>query len=427
MPELIYCSVVLISYITAYIMSLYSMAVYIDPDDLSTLQSNVTGMRHNFLRRLADDPQLFVQIAAVYNSFALVTISILTYHYFYQMDVPASWPRLALPLTGLVMTWVVYILTVEYLPRRSSRNAINPRMKKHLWFILIVYYLAYPLVRAYRGILASVTSETLVTEEEKEEIVERAIETLAEQAGISESLVEEDEREMISQIFQLDQTVVREIMIPRIQITAIDNGMSFGGIRRLVLKDGHSRYPVYDGSIDKVVGLIYVKDLFNRLPEPGEKFEISSFLRKPYFVPETKIISDLLREFKSRRLHIAMVVDEYGGLAGLVTLEDIIEEIFGEIQDEHDSEQAEFTVLPDGRYQVDAGLMVEDLQERLEIDYEQGDYDTVGGLIYDLVGSVPHKGQIVKWHDLEFVVDKINGQRIVSVTVTLTRNGDRKE
>ena len=112
-------------------------------------------------------------------------------------------------------------------------------------------------------------------------------------------------------------------------------------VRQLVLKDGHSRYPVYDNTIDKIVGLVYVNDLLSNMPEPGEKFVIENYLRDPYFVPENKIIGELLQEFKSKRLHIAIVADEYGGVAGLVTLEDIIEEIFGEIQDEHDAEESE--------------------------------------------------------------------------------------
>ena len=222
---------------------------------------------------------------------------------------------------------------------------------------------------------------------------------------------------MIGQIFQLDQTVVREIMVPRIDIIGIERSMSFSDIRKLVLKDGHSRYPVYDDTIDRVTGMIYVKDLFSRMPEPGEKFVIGKYLRKPYFVPETKVIGELLGEFKAQRLHIAMVADEYGGVAGLVTLEDIIEEIFGEIQDEHDWEEADFTKLAEGEYRVSAGLLVEKLQDYLETDYKQGEYDTVGGLIYDMVGSVPKEGRKIRWHDIEFEVERVEGQRILHVKV----------
>ncbi|RKX25423.1 MAG: hypothetical protein DRP47_09855 [Candidatus Zixiibacteriota bacterium] len=418
MLELLNGLIVLVALVSSYLITRYSLAVNIDPDDLSSLHSNISGMRYNFLCRLAKDPQTFIQIATIYKSFALMIISIISYHILKKLCISEKIPGLLISIVGLAVMWLIYLMVIEYLPRRSSRKAINRRMTKYLWFIFFVYYLFYPLVKFYQSILHKLTDDTKVTEEEKEEIVGRAIETLAEQAGISETIVEDDEKEMIGQIFLLDQTVVREIMVPRIQITAIDKTMTFSDIRRMVLKDGHSRYPVYDESIDKIIGLVYVKDLFNNLPEPGEKFVITDFLREPYFVPEAKVIGDLLREFKEKQLHIAMVVDEYGGVAGLVTLEDIIEEIFGEIQDEHDQEQEDFSVLPDGRYLVDAGLLVDDLQDRLETDYEQGDYDTVGGLIYDLVGSVPREGQVVKWYGLEFVVEKLDGQRIVSVIVS---------
>jgi magnesium and cobalt transporter len=290
-------------------------------------------------------------------------------------------------------------------------------MVRQLWFIRLIWLFFFPVVRLYRSALKHTAAVDQVSEEEKDEIVERAIETLAEQAGISETIVEEEEKEMIGQIFRLDQTIVREIMIPRIDIVGISRSLSFTEIRKLVLEDGHSRYPVYDKTIDKIVGMLYVKDLFGRMPEPGEKFVISRYLRKPFFIPETKVIRELLNEFKLRRLHIAVVVDEFGGVAGIVTLEDIIVEIFGEIQDEHDWEETPIVRFRDGHLRVDAGVLVEELQEYLDTDYEQGDYDTVGGLIYDIVGSVPSEGQRVKWFDIEFEIDRVEGQRILYVIV----------
>lgn len=417
MIELALILLIVIIYFIAYIVSLYSLAVYIDPDDIESLLSEVSKMKRDFLRRLADDPQGFMQISRVFKSFSLILSTAITYWLSSQVLV---YPKISVYLqitAALLFVWIIYLFFVEYLPRRKSRVAINEKMTRYLLLISIIYFAFYPLVSGLRKLLKKISIDTKVTEEEKEEIVERAIETLADQAGINEILVEDDEIEMIGHIFQLDQTVVREIMIPRIQITAIEKGMAFKDIRSLVLKDGHSRYPVYDETIDNIIGLIYVKDLFNNLPEPGETFIINKLLRTPYFVPETKIIGRLLSEFKSKRLHIAMVVDEYGGVAGLVTLEDIIEEIFGEIRDEHDWEEDEFASMTDGSYLVDGKLLVEDLQEKLNTNYEQGDYDTVGGLIYHLVGSVPRVAQKIKWHDIEFEIDKIEGQRIVSVKV----------
>lgn len=419
MIELLLILLLLIIYFMAYMVSMYSLAVYIDPDDIESLLPNVSEMKKKFLKRLATDPQGFIQIARVFKSFSLILSTVTIYWVSSRHLIFADDTTFVQSAVAMMIVWLIYLFFIEYLPRRKSRLAINEKMTRYFWLISIVYFIFIPLVSGLRKLLKKISVDTIVTEEEKEEIVERAIETLADQAGINETLVEDDEIEMIGHIFQLDQTVVREIMIPRIQVTAIKNNMSFSDIRALVLKDGHSRYPVYDETIDNVIGLIYVKDLFNNLPEPGENFVINKFLRKPYFVPETKIIGKLLSEFKSKRLHIAMVVDEYGGVAGLVTLEDIIEEIFGEIRDEHDSEQDEFSPMADGSYMVDGKLLVEELQEKLNTNYEQGDYDTVGGLIYHLVGSVPKVNQKIKWHDIEFEITKIEGQRIVSIKVRL--------
>jgi len=238
-------------------------------------------------------------------------------------------------------------------------------------------------------------------------------------------LVEEDEKKMIGQIFLLDQTVVREIMVPRIDIVGIEHSMSFREIQALIKDDGHSRYPVYEETADRITGILYVKDLFNDLPAPGETFVIGKYVRKPYFVPESKVIGDLLREFKATKLHIAVVIDEYGGVSGLVTLEDILEEIVGEIQDEHDTEEASFTLLPNGDFLVDAGLLIDELQERLDTDYETGDFDTVGGLLYFLAGAVPKAGSILKWHDIEFEIVKVEGQRLKQVRVSQRMQGNR--
>ncbi len=417
MMELVMLAVVFACYLTGYLVSLYSLAVYIDPDEVETLFPGLSQDRRKFLERLTDDPRAFRQTARVYKAFLAVTVSFVSGSLAIRMAGSSGWDHMTCLVPALILTWLLHLLFLEYLPRRSSRTAINERMLRHLWLIRVVFTLFWPIAALYRWGFERQQSGGEVSEEDKDEIVERAIEALADDAGIHEGLVEEDEKEMIGQIFRLDQTLVREIMVPRPDITGIERSMSFKEIRDLVLRDGHSRYPVYEGSIDNIVGLIYVKDLFNRMPEPGETFKTDKYLRKPYVVPETKIIGELLGEFRTMHQHIALVADEYGGMAGLVTLEDIIEEIFGEIQDEHDTEEAEITPLEDGLWRVSAGVMVEKLQDFLDTDHEQGDYDTVGGLIYDLVGSVPNEGQTVSWHDLEFEVERTDGQRIMVVKV----------
>jgi magnesium and cobalt transporter len=414
--ELVLFLIIIISYLTGYLVSLYSLAVYIDPDEVETLFPGLKKDHRKFLERLTDDPRAFRQTARVYKAFLAVLVSFLSYNLVIRLADVVQLDSMVGLVPVLVLVWLLHLLFFEYLPRRSSRTAINERMLRHLWLIRFVFSVFWPVAALYRWGFERPSGDS-VSEEDKDEIVERAIEALADDAGIHEAIVEEDEKEMIGQIFQLDQTLVREIMVPRPDITGIERSMTFKQIRDLVLKDGHSRYPVFEGSIDNIVGFMYVKDLFNRMPEPGETFKTDNYLRQPYLVPETKVIGELLGEFKTIHQHIALVADEYGGVAGLVTLEDIIEEIFGEIQDEHDSEQAEITPLEDGVLRVSAGVMVEKLQDFLNTDHEQGDHDTVGGLIYDLVGSVPNEGQTVVWHDLEFEVERTEGQRIMVVKV----------
>jgi len=402
---------------TGYMISVYSLAVYIDPDKVQNLKPGVSARRQRILSRLAGDPLAFVQVSTVYRSFALILITVCAAFILDLLAASLGLNSYYLYPVGMVCVWLLYILFVEYLPRRFSRRAVGRGVPRFFWLIAFMYVVFSPVVTLYRSALSRVNDQHRVTEEEKEEIVERAIETLAEQAGIGEQIVEEDEKEMIGQIFLLDQTLVREIMSPRIDIAAIERTTRFTQIQELVRSDGHSRYPVYDDTIDKVIGVLYVKDLFSNMPAPGEEFVISDYLRKPFFVPESKVIGELLREFKTKQLHIAIVVDEYGGVAGLVTLEDILEEIVGEIQDEHDSEEADWRSLSDGHFMADAGLRVEKMQDYLDIEYEQGEYDTIGGLIYDLVGSVPSEGARVKWHSVEFEIVEVDGQRIKKVKV----------
>ncbi|MDF1545089.1 MAG: hemolysin family protein [bacterium] len=402
--------------VSAYIISVYSLAINIDPDDVEELEPGLSRKHRQLLRTLADDPRRFSQVAVLYKSFVLIAVTFFALDLLPEAVLGGQW-RALIAAFLLAGTWLVYLLVVEYLPRKSSMEAVGPGMIRYLWLLSIVYRLFSPLLILYRGAMERATRDKKISEDDKEEIVERAIETLADEAGIAETIVEADEKEMIGQIFQLDQTVVKEIMIPRMDVTAIEKSMSFQEIREMVHRDGHSRFPVYVESIDKVIGLLYVKDLFNRMPAPGEEFRITEYLRKPYFVPETKVIGELLTEFKAMRQHIAIVLDEFGGVSGVVTMEDIIEEIFGEIQDEHDWEEDDIIKLPDSRYLVTASLMVEKLQDYFDREFKQTEFDSVGGLIYDLVGSVPDVGQKVKWHDFEFEIKDVEGQRITRVIV----------
>jgi putative hemolysin len=243
-------------------------------------------------------------------------------------------------------------------------------------------------------------------------------ESLTQTLEEKEAVLDQDEKKMIHGIFELGETEVKEIMVPRIDMICVEQGGNLEQIKEIVRKKGHSRIPLYKDNIDNITGIIYIKDLF--LEETrGKKFvNLNQLARKAYFIPESKKVDELLRELKKNKIHIAIVLDEYGGTAGLVTLEDVLEEIVGEIQDEYDTEEASIQKLDEKTFRVDARLSIEELNEQLNTDIAQNGFETVGGFIYDLVGSVPEEGKILKYEDLKIRVEKVIGQRIKTVKVT---------
>jgi len=240
----------------------------------------------------------------------------------------------------------------------------------------------------------------------------------------SETGLEEEEKRMIHGVVEMGETQVKEIMLPRPDMICVEESSTLEQIRELVKKYGHSRIPIYQENIDHITGIIHVKDLFLLANDPERTSRLSSFARKAYFVPESKKVDELLKEFKRDKNHIAIVVDEYGGTAGMVTMEDILEEIVGEIQDEYDKELPPIQKLDDKTYRVDGKVSIKDLNETLGTKIEEKGFETVGGFIYDLVGSVPEQGRKIEFKsdgaELELVVEKLQGQRIKSVKITIT-------
>jgi putative hemolysin len=230
-------------------------------------------------------------------------------------------------------------------------------------------------------------------------------------------LLEEEEREMIHSIFEFGETYVKEVMVPRIDMVCADSELSARQALDLIVKSGHSRIPVFKNKIDHIVGLLYAKDLLRPLSKGRKDFQILDLVRDVYFVPETKKIDELLREFQSRMMHMAIVVDEYGGTAGLVTLEDLLEEIVGEIQDEYDTEEKLIKVVDKRTAEVSAKMNLHDLNEELGLELPDEEFDTLGGLVYDLAGAVPVRGAKLEYQDVKFVVQEVRGQRVSKVKI----------
>lgn len=240
--------------------------------------------------------------------------------------------------------------------------------------------------------------------------------------SIEESLNEE-KRDMIRGIVDLSETSVKEVMVPRIDVDFIAIETNGEDLIGKVTESGHSRFPVYRDSIDNVVGILYVKDLLSLLNKK-ENIDLEKIVRKPFFVPESKRIDSLLREFKRRHVHIAIAIDEYGGVSGIVCMEDIIEEIVGDIQDEFDNEREDILPLGDGVWLCDARMSIDELDEIFagEIGDDE-EFETLGGFVFDLFGKIPVKYEKVSWKNFDFIIQDMEGHKINTVKIVLKKDG----
>jgi len=232
--------------------------------------------------------------------------------------------------------------------------------------------------------------------------------------------LDRDEREMIARVFELGETVVREIMVPRIDMVALEESVPLLDVLHIVRTEGHSRLPVYRDSIDQVIGFLYIKDLITHFDRLNE-VHLRDLVRPVFFVPETKRVDALLAEMRARRAYLGIVVDEYGGTSGLVTMEDVIEEVVGEIHDELDEVQPLVHRLEEGGYRVDGKVDLDDLNEQLGVQLPADEYDTLGGFLYALAGKIPVVGDRFEYEDLTFSIAAVRGKRITQVLMRVPR------
>lgn len=232
-----------------------------------------------------------------------------------------------------------------------------------------------------------------------------------------------DAEEMILGIRELENTTVKEVMVPRIDVEFVELDSPVQGTLEEIVKSGHSRFPVYKDTIDNVVGMLYVKDVLLRLVS-GKEVRIEEIIRKPYFVPESKRLDSLLREMKRRKVHIAVAVDEYGGVSGIVSFEDIIEEIIGDIQDEFDNEREDIVKIGDGIYLCDARANISDLNDEMGLEIPDEDFDTLGGFVFELFGKIPVRYERIKYECIEFVIQEMEGHKIKSIKIVLPEKKD---
>jgi CBS domain containing-hemolysin-like protein len=366
--------------------------------------------------RLRSQPRRLLVTVLTANTVANVSAAVLATLFFVRLATPLGMSRaLAATLSGVLVT-VAILIFAELAPKLVAvRNPIAVAQRLSA-FVSVLWYLLYP-ASLFLTAIADGAAAVLRTRPEGLALSQEELKALVEVAD-KEGYLEAEEREMIHSIFEFGETQVREIMVPRMDMVCAETGATMGELVQLITRHGHTRIPLYEGSIDNIRGIIHAKDLLPYLDQPEARPSLESLARPAIFVPESKPINDMLKEFQAERTHMAIVVDEYGGTVGLVTLEDVIEEIVGEIQDEYDEEPSLVRRVDERTWLVDAKIDIEELNEALglQLPSEEG-YDTLGGFLLQRMGHLPQQKEEVREGDTVFVIERVVKRRIKRVRI----------
>ncbi|TDP75489.1 CBS domain containing-hemolysin-like protein [Bradymonas sediminis] len=334
-------------------------------------------------------------------------------------------------LAAAVATVAFLVLTFgEALPRTLGERRAQKVVAPMLTLTLPVQFLLSPLTFVFMG-LSSALYHLIGEDEDAMEpsVTTEDLEHMLDQGSLEGSFGENGER-LLRSVFEFSDTLVRELMVPRTDVVSLTIEMTFNEIIDELVNCGHSRLPVYEGSVDDVVGVFYAKDILSVIASgQADNFHLRDYMRRPYFVPEGKRVAQLLTEFQTERLHMAIVVDEFGGTSGVITLEDISEEIFGDIQDEYDVEPSQMVPIDDSHVRVDARTPIHEVEEFFGLELpDHPDYESLGGFLMSQVGGVPEPGHEVIWEGLRFRVLEADPKKVISVLIELiNQSGDEPE
>lgn len=384
---------------------------------LDLLRTSASAGHRRILRHLSDPRRLLANLL-IGNNVVNLTIILLFYFMFFKVLDFGPYPWIPAVLQTFVVTALI-VFVGEVIPKvYASRNPLSVA----LWFSMPLQVSAW----VFRPIIWVLINSTGLldrwivrkqTQLSKDEINQAIDLTFGQEQARSGS-----EKELLKGIVNFGELEVRQIMVPRLEIKALDSKSSLEEVLPLLRDWGYSRVPVFSESLDQIVGILYLKDLFTRLNQ-GRNFRWQELLRKPFVVPDTKHIDDLFREFKSRRMHMALAIDEYGGVSGLVTLEDILEQIVGEIQDEFDTdEQRLCRKIDTDQYWVAGKMLLQDLSRETGWDWSEFSeklegVETMAGLILELEGRIPAQGEVLLHRGFEFLVLQADARKIVSVHI----------
>jgi CBS domain containing-hemolysin-like protein len=367
--------------------------------------------RARYVSQALDHPDDFISAAQLGITVASIAIGYIAEDSIHALIVPYlqaihfTIPFLNASMTGHIISTILTLMLVTYLhvvlgEQVPKMIAIQKAETIALWTTRptqIVGIIFRPFIKIMSGSAGGIMRMMGLEQTGVHSVAHspEEIRMLVEQSG-QEGEIEAEQEQMIHGVFEFPEILAREIMTPRPDIIALDIDTSMDEVVRLLIEEGHSRVPVYEDNLDNIVGLLLVKDLLPYMAgTKGEGFVLRELLREPYFVPDTKRISELLAELRARNVHLAIVLDEFGGTEGIVTLEDLLEEIVGEIYDEYDVAEPDFTVTPEGDVIIDGGASIDEVNERFGMNLSSDDFDTIGGFIFGTLGRVPKIGDSV--------------------------------
>jgi putative hemolysin len=375
------------------------------------------------IERLLAQPNIFLSTILICNSVAVIVASSMAT--VLALRLSPTWGELISTLLASLFVLIFCEITPKTAavqnPLRWARVLVNPvrtaawLLRPLVWSLNIV---TSGLVRLTGGHIKH--HGPFVTEEELKLLVS---------VGEEEGVLEEEETEMIKSIFDFSDTTVREVMIPRIDMVTLSSSATVTEAVDLALQGGYSRIPVYqaDAGIDEIIGVLYTKDMLQQMREQHDHLPILDLVRPASFVPETKKLDDLLREIRQSRTHMVIVIDEYGSVAGLVTMEDLVEEIIGDIQDEYDHEEKIYEEINEDEYIVDAKISINTFNDLTGMKLDDDDYDTLGGFVYAQLDKIPNAGDSVTFEDVTFTVIAKRGRRITKMHVERQRKVSEEE
>ena len=370
--------------------------------------------RVKLIIRLLDDPQRTLISILIGNIFVNIAASSLATYLAIKL-----FGNIGIGIASGIMIFIILVFG-EIIPKSLAVANAEKISKKVARPIEIISIGLFPLIKFFKIIISALYYFSRMKKtKEKKEITEEDLITLIDM-GKDEGVIKEEEKKMIRNIFEFGDTMVKEVMIPRVDMACIPSDTKLGSILKLIKKMGHSRIPVFEETIDNIIGILYAKDLlgiYEQWDTSKEKFDLKGIIREAYFVPENKKIDELLDIFRKDRIQIAIAIDEYGGTVGLITMEDVVEEVVGEIIDEYDKEIKLYEMIEDNTVIADAIISIDKINEILNITIPENDFETLGGFIFDLLGRVPKKDEKIRYQNCHMIIEKVVKNRIRRVKI----------